>query len=102
MTPFRKLLSYFAPYKGKIALGIACVFLTNAMKLNVPRILRQAIDSFAVGVTQEKLLYYAGLVIFVTVVQGIFLFSQRRILINMSRDIEYDLRNDFYAHLQKL
>jgi ATP-binding cassette subfamily B protein len=72
------------------------------MKLNVPRILQQAIDSFAAGVTQGKLVTYAGLVILVTVVQGIFLFAQRRILINMSRDIEYDLRNDFYAHLQRL
>ena len=102
MTPFQRLLSYFAPYKGKIAFGVACVFMTNLMKLNVPRILQQAVDSFASGVMQGKLLMYAGLVILVTVIQGIFLFAQRRILINMSRDIEYDLRNDFYAHLQRL
>ena len=102
MTPFQKLLRYFAPYKGRIAFGVICVFMTNLMKLNVPRILQQAVDSFAAGVTQGKLLTYAGLVILVTVIQGIFLFAQRRILINMSRDIEYDLRNDFYAHLQLL
>ncbi len=102
MTPFQRLLSYFAPYKGKIAIGIVCVLMTNVMKLNVPMILRQAIDSFAIGVTEGKLLTYAGLIVLVSVVQGVFLFAQRRILINMSRDVEYDLRNDFYAHLQRL
>ena len=47
-------------------------------------------------------LLYAGLLILIALTQGVFLFTQRRLLINMSRDIEYDLRNDFYAHLQKL
>jgi ATP-binding cassette subfamily B protein len=36
------------------------------------------------------------------VIEGIFRFWMRKILIGMSRDIEYDLRNDFLAHLQKL
>ncbi|MEW6125478.1 MAG: ABC transporter ATP-binding protein [Acidobacteriota bacterium] len=102
MTPFKKLVSYFAPYKGKVAFGIVCVFLTNLLKLNSPIVLRNAVDTLTQNTTQGKLYEYAGLVILIAVAQGIFLFTQRRVLINMSRDIEYDLRNDFYEHLQKL
>ena len=64
--------------------------------------LRHAVDDLAASVTHSKLFEYAGLLIAIAFGQGIFLFTQRRLLINMSRDIEYDLRNDFYEHLQKL
>jgi ATP-binding cassette subfamily B multidrug efflux pump len=102
MTPFKRLLSYFAPYKGKIVFGITCVFMTNFVKLASPIAIRHAIDELNTGVTHSILLKYGGLVILISVGQGIFLFTQRRVLINMSRDIEYDLRNDFYECLQRL
>jgi ATP-binding cassette subfamily B protein len=102
MTPFRKLISYFAPYKRLMILGIACVFMTNLVRMTAPLVLRRAVDDLAAEITHSKLLEYGGLLILIALVQGVFLFTQRRVLINMSRDIEYDLRNDFYAHLQKL
>ncbi|HKA23062.1 MAG TPA: ABC transporter ATP-binding protein [Blastocatellia bacterium] len=102
MTPLRKLISYFAPYKRAMVFGIACVFMTNVLKMAAPLVLRRAVDNLTVNVTQGKLLEYGLLLILFALIQGVFLFTQRRVLINMSRDIEYDLRNDFYAHLQKL
>lgn len=102
MTPFRKLLSYFAPYKRTMIVGIACVLMTNIVKVSAPLVLRHAVDDLAADVLHSKLLMYAGLLISIAFAQGVFLFTQRRLLINMSRDIEYDLRSDFYAHLQKL
>ena len=102
MTPFRKLTSYFAPYKRAMFFGIACVFMTNVLKMAAPLVLRRAVDELTAVVTQSKLLEYGGLLVLFALIQGIFLFTQRRVLINMSRDIEYDLRNDFYGHLQKL
>lgn len=102
MTPFRRLLSYFAPYRGKMIFGIACVLGTNVARLMVPSVLRSAVDELTVQVSEQRLLQYGGMVILIALIQGVFLFTQRRVLINMSRDIEYDLRNDFYAHLQKL
>jgi ATP-binding cassette subfamily B protein len=108
MTPFKRLLSYFAPYKGKIVFGISCVFMTTLVKLTAPIAIRNAIDELKAsvetntGVSQSIFLRYGGLIVLISVVQGIFLFTQRRVLINMSRDIEYDLRNDFYEHLQRL
>ena len=102
MTPFRKLLSYFAPYKRILIAGTLCVLMTNVVKVASPLVLRHAVDDLAAKVSESTLLFYAGLLITLTLIQGVFLFTQRRLLINMSRDIEYDLRNDFYSHLQKL
>lgn len=102
MTPFRKLVGYFAPYKKKAIIGITCILFTNLAKLEVPSILGGAVDDLNKEVTTHKLFVYGGSVVLVTLVQGVFLFTQRRLLINMSRDIEYDVRDDFYSHLQKL
>src|SRR5215213_622379 len=102
MSPLRKLLSYFAPYKRQLVLGISCIFLTNLIKLTSPYVLRQAIDGLAAGVAYSTMNVYGGLILLIALGMGVFLFLQRRTLINMSRDIEYDLRNDFYRHLQRL
>ncbi len=105
MSPLRKLLSYFAPYKRLLVFGVSCIFLTNLVKLTSPYVLRQAVDDLAAGGAQaasSTLNSYGGLILLIALGQGVFLYLQRRTLINMSRDIEYDLRNDFYRHLQKL
>jgi ATP-binding cassette subfamily B protein len=102
MTPFRRLTGYFARYRRVIAFGVACVFMTNVFKLVTPDFVRRATDSLAVGGGSADLVWYSGMIVLSAVAQGVFLFTQRRLLINMSRDIEYDLRNDFYSHLQKL
>jgi ATP-binding cassette subfamily B protein len=102
MTPFRRLIRYFAPYRSTLIFGVSCIFFTNLAKLTQPIVLRYAVDDLTASVTESKLLEFAGLIILIALVQGVFLFAQRRALINMSRHIEYDLRNDFYRHLQKL
>src|SRR5262249_42252987 len=102
MTPFRKLITYFRPYRRQLLVGVSCIFLMNVVKLTGPAVLRYAVDDLTTGITNLKLLQYGGLLILISLAQGVFLFTQRRLLINMSRDIEYDLRNDFYSHLQKL
>ena len=102
MSPFRKLLSYFAPYRRLVIFGVVCVLMTNLVKLTAPLVLGKAVDDLNAEVTHAKLLSYGGLLIAIALVQGVFLFTQRRVLINISRHIEYDLRNDFYGHLQKL
>lgn len=108
MSPFKKLLSYFAPYRRMVIFGVSCVLMTNAIKLLAPLVLGQAIDELRnneAGNTElaySSLWVYGGKLLAIALAQGVFLFTQRRVLINMSRHIEYDLRNDFYAHLQKL
>ncbi len=108
MSPFKKLLSYFAPYRRTIIFGTTCVLMTNVLKLLAPLVLGQVIDELRkyeqgnIDLTQAGLLGYGGKLLAIALAQGVFLFTQRRVLINMSRHIEYDLRNDFYSHLQKL
>ena len=103
MTPFQKLISYSAPYKRTLILGVLCVLLTNVCKIFfMPHFVGEATDELSKAAKQTDLLLYGGLILLATLLQGVFLFTQRRLLINMSRHIEYDLRNDFYKHLQKL
>jgi ATP-binding cassette, subfamily B, multidrug efflux pump len=67
-----------------------------------PLVLGYAIDDLTRGVTRAKLAGYGALLLGIGLVSGVFLFLQRRILIGASRDIEYDMRNDFFAHLQTM
>jgi ATP-binding cassette, subfamily B, multidrug efflux pump len=65
-------------------------------------VLRYAIDDLTRGVTRAKLIEYASLLLAIGLVGGVFRFLMRRILIGASRGIEYDMRNDFFAHLETL
>jgi len=102
VSPFRRLLAYVLRYRRKFALGLGCVVITRAVALAGPAVLGVAVDDLTRGVTRGKLAAYGALLLGIGLVGGIFLFLQRRILIGASRDIEYDMRNDFFAHLQKL
>jgi ATP-binding cassette, subfamily B, multidrug efflux pump len=75
---------------------------TAAVTLLGPWVLRHAIDDLQHGVTRAKLLFYAALILAVTIIGGVSRYVMRRVIIGASRDIEYDLRNAFFAHLQRL
>ncbi|MEE2821681.1 MAG: ABC transporter ATP-binding protein [Acidobacteriota bacterium] len=83
-------------------IGAMMVFITNVAAVISPWILRNAIDHLFQELTRDILLFYSALIIGVSLVEGMFRFLMRRILIGASRDIEYDLRNDLFAHLQTL
>lgn len=102
MSPFRRLLSYIARYRRAFVLGLACSFLTTSITLTAPIVLRHAIDDLTAEVTRAKLLLYASELLAIGVIGGVFRFWTRRILIGASRGLEYDMRNDFFAHLQTL
>jgi ATP-binding cassette, subfamily B, multidrug efflux pump len=67
-----------------------------------PRVLQYAVDDLSLGVTSEKLRIYAGLLLVIAGLGGYFRYQMRRIIISASRGFEYDLRNDFFAHLERL
>lgn len=94
-----KLLRYFRPYRVSLILGIACIMAGVIFNVSVPLIVGNAFDANWQQVTWTRLTIAASKVLGATAMSGLFLFLQRRILIGMSRHIEYDLRNDFYAHL---
>jgi ATP-binding cassette subfamily B protein len=99
MDDLRKFARYFRRYKLQLTIGIACIFGSVVAGLYIPLIVGQAVDENWTGVSWTKLTISAGKVIAASVISGGFLFLQRRILIGMSRNIEYDLRKDFYNHL---
>ena len=102
MSPIRRLVPYVVRYRRKFALGLACVVVTRAVALAGPTVLGRAIDDLTRGVTRGTLAGYGALLLAIGLVGGTFQFLSRRILIGASRDIEYDMRNDFFAHLEKL
>jgi ATP-binding cassette subfamily B multidrug efflux pump len=102
MSPVRRLLGYARPYRRDFLLGLAAVVVATAISLASPIVLRYAVDDLTTGVTRTKLLEYGALLLAIGVVGGVFRFLMRRILIGVSRHIEYDMRNDFFAHLEKL
>lgn len=102
MTPRQRLWHYIGPYKTTLALGVFCVLVANVGRMVGPIVLRDAVDDLTAEITQSKLLWYGGAFVFVTAVAGLFIFLQRRVIPSAARSFEYDLANDFYAHLQKL
>ena len=102
MSPARRLLAYLLRYRRDFAFGFICVVGTAAIGLASPWILKLAIDDLMQGVDAAKLRLYAGAVFMLAAAGGTLRFLMRRIIIGASRRIEYDLRNDFFAHLQRL
>jgi ATP-binding cassette, subfamily B, multidrug efflux pump len=102
MSPRQRFWRYLAPYKAMLAVGIGCVLVANLGRMLGPIVLRYAVDDLTTGITQSKLLWYGSAFVAITAVAGIFIFLQRRVIPSVARGFEYDLANDFYAHLQKL
>ena len=99
MEELKKFARYFKPYKYHILMGILFILVSMAFGLLVPYYVGRAIDDLSQNVTWEKIIYYPLLILAINAVSGVFLFWQRRLLINASRHIEYDMRGDFYAAL---
>jgi ATP-binding cassette, subfamily B, multidrug efflux pump len=97
----KPLVPYLKRYRRGFFWGGVSVVLSNAIWILLPQVLRAAIDALNHGVTRQKILYYAGLIVAVALAKGIFLFLTRWILIGISRDIEFDLRNDLFRQLEK-
>ncbi len=99
MDDIKKFARYFRPYKLSLTIGIACILAGVCFNLYIPLIVGQAVDANWKAVTWSMLTISAAKVLAASLVSGIFLFLQRWILIGISRNIEYDLRRDFYARL---
>ena len=102
MASIRRLLTYVARYRAMLLWGILCLIAANLSKAAVPLILQQAVDALLRGITYSLLLRYSVMIIAAALLQGGFVFSQERLLTGMTRKIERDMKNDFYAHLQKM
>src|SRR5438477_7397123 len=98
----RPLFAYLKKYRYSYIVGTICVFCNNGVWILFPLVLRRAIDDLRLGVNQQKLLTYSLLLLAVAAIKGIFQFLTRWIVIGISREIEFDLRNDLFRHLESL
>ena len=102
LKELKPLLPYLSKYKRGISTGFIWLLLTNCFALMLPWVLKYAIDGLKGGITSRALAYYASLILAISLIMGAFRFLMRRGLIGISRRIEYNLRNDFFRHLQRL
>jgi ATP-binding cassette subfamily B protein len=98
----RPLLPYVKRYRGAYLFGTLCVLLHNGIWVLFPLVIGKASDDLTQDVTRHKLLIYAGLLLAIAVTKGIFQFLTRWVVIGVSRDIEFDLRNDLFERLEGL
>jgi ATP-binding cassette subfamily B protein len=94
------LFAYMRRYRWGYVRGFLSVIATNAVWVLFPQVLRKAIDGLEQGITRRQILVFAGLLVAIALVKGIFLYAQRWILIGISREIEFDLRNDLFRQLE--
>ena len=88
-------------WKGLLA-GAVSVLCTNGIMVQSPRLIRLIVDDLNRGVSHSKLLTWCWLLVAVAAGKGIFQFLTRWVVIGISREIEFDLRNDLFRHLEAL
>ena len=120
MKALGRLNKYIWRYKGLLLFGIFCVLVSNLFGIYPPQVVRSAIDlvgdlvkinalhegfeakASVVSLISGSLIIFSVLTISLALLRGVFLFLMRQTLIVMSRRVEFDLRNDMYAHYQDL
>jgi len=98
----RPLYPYLWKYKGTLAIGALTVLLTNGIWVLFPQVIQRATDALNGHITRNQLLKYCLLMVAIAFSKGIFQFLTRWLVIGVSREIEYDLRNDLFRHLEGL
>ena len=94
------LFAYMRRYRWGYVRGILACVCTNIIAVQFPRVLESAINALKNGTTRQFILELAGLLVAISLGKGIFLYAQRWVLIGISRDIEFDLRNDLFRKLE--
>jgi ATP-binding cassette subfamily B multidrug efflux pump len=101
LATLRPLFPYLRRYSRDFMWGGLSVVISNAIWILFPQVIRIAIDDLNQGVTRQKIFLYAGLLVLISAAKGVFLFLTRWIIIGISREIEFDLRNDLFRHLER-
>ena len=97
-----RLLPYLFRVRAQFTAGLLAALVATSLSLVSPWVLKYVVDDVAQGVDRSRLAVYALVVLGLAVVDGAFRYLMRIQLIGASRQIEYDLRNDFFAHLERL
>src|SRR5689334_10799611 len=95
----RPLWPYLWRYRSPFLLGFSALALKDVTAVSAPLIIRGAVDRFTEGAPTAQIWRFAAYLVGVAILRGIFQYWMRVVLIGISRDIEYDLRNDLFARL---
>lgn len=99
----KEILSYVMPYKAKLFLGLGSLFVSVYLILFIPGIFRDIINTLQRGDYQySEILYFAGIILAIGLVRGVFLYFARYIIIGVSRVAEYNFRNKLVKHMLHL
>ena len=101
-SPVRRLIRRLLRYRRQFLIGFMCAVLSTVIAVASPWVLKLAIDDLAADVTLGKVRLYAAVILVLAAAGGVFRYLMRRIIVGASRQFEYELRNDFFAHLQRL
>jgi ATP-binding cassette subfamily B protein len=94
------LYSYMRRYRWQYVQGTLACVATNIVAVQFPWVLGMAVNRIQKGTTRELILIFALILVAISLVKGVFLYAQRWILIGISREIEFDLRNDLFRKLE--
>ncbi len=97
-----KLKTYLLRHKRDLILGAIFALGTNFFALLIPYVLRYTIDGLQTVINKETLLLYALLIASISIMGGFFRYLMTRRLMGVAFQVEYELRNDLFNHLQKL
>lgn len=102
MTFIARVWPYLLRHRFRMSVGLLALALAAGATMTTPLVLGRAVDSLRESVTTQKLLFYAGLTIAIQAADSALRFVARHYVSGNSRRIEYDMRNDVYAHMQSL
>ncbi len=110
MKELKHLNKYFRKYWLKLAVGILITIIARVFQLVMPSYVAKIIEvvekylaaELTETVARQQLLEYIGIIIGAALLSGFFTFLMRQTIINVSRYIEYDLKNEVFDHYQRL
>ena len=97
-----RLWGYIYRYRTRYLRGILCLVVTATLAMSIPLLLKRAVEGIEKGLPFRQISFYILAIVGIALVQGMVRAFSRVLVFNVGRDIEYDLRNDLFAHLQKL
>src|ERR1700730_16738323 len=99
---FRQAAPYVWRYRKGLALGMGALIIKDILGAMLPLAMKSGVDSLTHGVRLRSVFQFAGILVALSFGKGLFQYWMRVILIGISRDVEYDLRNELFAHLTTL
>ncbi|HYW45237.1 MAG TPA: ABC transporter ATP-binding protein [Bryobacteraceae bacterium] len=93
---------YLWRYRWMLALGFGCLILKDLAQAGQPLMIRGAVDALTGGDGSRAFLRFAGFLLVLALFKGVFQYGMRVVLIGISRDVEYDLRNELFGKLVSL